>query len=174
MIVPGVLRVYKRRTANNALDFIDVVLEEMPFSVQRIQTGRSGEFFALAVQQRLRVYGIKFRPIKPGFAHLSGKIKRFQKTDKIEFYAAIDFSIQNFGLGFIAYRMAALQYRPKKERIQEWNYCLDMQIKKLQAFAQEVESCHMLDDFHCVSLPQPAIASITKAIFEIYKLQPRL
>lgn len=35
-----VLRVYPRRTANNTLDFLDCVLEEMPFPIQRIQTDR--------------------------------------------------------------------------------------------------------------------------------------
>lgn len=35
-----VLRLYSRRTAANTLDFIDCVIEEMPFPIQRIQTDR--------------------------------------------------------------------------------------------------------------------------------------
>ena len=41
-----VLRIYKRRTAINTLDFLECVVEEMPFPIQRIQTDRGLEFFA--------------------------------------------------------------------------------------------------------------------------------
>ena len=85
-----VLRLYKRRTASNTLDFIDCVIEEMPFPIQRIQTDRGLEFFAEDVQKRLKEYSIKFRPNKPGSPHLNGKVERSQKTDKTEFYATID------------------------------------------------------------------------------------
>ena len=85
-----VLRLYKRRTAANTLDFLDCVIEEMPFPIQRIQTDRGTEFFAMKVQQKLMEYGIKFRPNKPGSPHLNGKVERSQKTDKSEFYATVD------------------------------------------------------------------------------------
>lgn len=85
-----VLRIYKRRTAENTLDFIDAVTEEMPFPIQRIQTDRGREFFAVKVQEKLMELGIKFRPNKPGSPHLNGKVERSQKTDKAEFYATID------------------------------------------------------------------------------------
>lgn len=49
-----VLRVYARSTANNTLDFLDCVLEEMPFPIQCIQTDRGREFFAAIVQERLK------------------------------------------------------------------------------------------------------------------------
>ena len=45
-----VLRVYPRRTAAHTLDFLDCVIEEMPFPIQRIQTDRGREYFALKVQ----------------------------------------------------------------------------------------------------------------------------
>lgn len=82
-----VLRVYPRRTAKNTLEFLDAVIEEMGFPVQRVQTDRGSEFFAYKVQERLMDYGIKFRPIRPASPHLNGKVERSQKTDKIEFYA---------------------------------------------------------------------------------------
>lgn len=41
-----VLRLYKRRAAANTLDFIDCVVEETPFPIQRFQTDREREFFA--------------------------------------------------------------------------------------------------------------------------------
>ena len=65
-----VLSLYKRRTAENTLIFLDEVMDRMPFPIQRIQTDRGQEFFAYEVQQRLKEYGIKFRPIKPASPHL--------------------------------------------------------------------------------------------------------
>ena len=85
-----VLRIYKRRTAANTLDFIDCVIEEMPFPIQRIQTDRGREFFAEKVQKKLMQLGIKFRPNKPASPHLNGKVEHSQKTDKAEFYATVD------------------------------------------------------------------------------------
>ncbi len=91
-----VLRLYKQRTAANTLDFIDCVIEETPFPIQRIQTDRGSEFFALKVQRKLKEYCIKFRPNKPASPHLNGKVERSQKTDKTEFYPTVD--LQSNGL----------------------------------------------------------------------------
>lgn len=85
-----VLSLYKRRTADNTLLFLDEVMDRMPFPIQRIQTDRGQEFFAYEVQQRLKEYGIKFRPIKPASPHLNGKVERTQRTDLDEFYSGID------------------------------------------------------------------------------------
>jgi transposase InsO family protein len=85
-----VLGLYNKRSAPNTLLFIERLLEEMPFPIQRIQTDRGREFFAIEVQERLMSYGIKFRPIKPKSPHLNGKVERSQKTDLDEFYSAVD------------------------------------------------------------------------------------
>lgn len=87
-----VLGLYKRRTAANTLLFIERVIEEMPFPIQRIQTDRGFEFFAIKVQKYLLAQSIKFRPIKPGRPHLNGKVERSQKTDLSEFYSNVDLS----------------------------------------------------------------------------------
>lgn len=71
-----ILRLYFRRTAANTLDFIDCVIEEMPFPIQRFQTDRGREFFAVKVQERLKEYGIKLRPNKPTSPHLNDKVER--------------------------------------------------------------------------------------------------
>jgi hypothetical protein len=42
---------------------------------------REQGFFAYEVQERLMEYGIKFRPIKPAFPNLNGKVERSQRTD---------------------------------------------------------------------------------------------
>jgi transposase InsO family protein len=62
----------------------------MPFPIQRIQTDRGLEFFAEAVQRRLMMWGIKFRPTKPRSPHLNGKVERTQRADLEEFWATVD------------------------------------------------------------------------------------
>jgi transposase InsO family protein len=84
-----VLGVYPRRTAKHTVDFLERVIEEMPFAIQRIQTGRGGEFFAEKVQQWLMDHTIKFRPIPPRSPHLNGKVERSQQTDLQEFWARV-------------------------------------------------------------------------------------
>ena len=44
-----VMELYKCRGATNTLDFIDVMIEQFPFPVQRIQCDRGREFFAVKV-----------------------------------------------------------------------------------------------------------------------------
>ena len=55
-----VLGVYPRRNAKSTLSFLERVVKEMPFPIQRIQTDRGLEFFAEDVQRRLEL-AIKFR-----------------------------------------------------------------------------------------------------------------
>jgi transposase InsO family protein len=85
-----VLALFNRRTAANSLHFLEIVIEEFPFPIQRIQTDRGREFFAYCFQEKLMEYGIKFRPIKPASPHLNGKVERSQRTDIEEFYATAD------------------------------------------------------------------------------------
>lgn len=89
-----VLGVYSRATAANTLDFIDRVVEEMPFPIERVQTDRGREFFAVKVQEKLMAYGIKFRPNRPAAPHLNGKVERSQRTDKEEFYATVNLNLE--------------------------------------------------------------------------------
>ena len=81
---------YPRQTAANTLSFLEKVMEEMPFSIQRIQTGRRREFFAYKVQERLMDWAIKFRPIRPRAPHLNGKVERAQKTVLCEFFVNVN------------------------------------------------------------------------------------
>jgi len=90
-----VLAVFSRRTANNTLAFIDQVIEEMPFPIQRIQTDRGLEFFAEKVQLKMMEYHIKFRPNKPASPHLNGKVERSQRTDKEEFYSTVKLNLSS-------------------------------------------------------------------------------
>lgn len=85
-----VLGIYPRRTVKNTLAFLERVIDEMPFAIQRIQTDRGLEFFAEAVQRLLMDWGIKFRPTKPRSPHLNGKVERTQRADLEEFWSRID------------------------------------------------------------------------------------
>lgn len=85
-----VVAVFPRKSAASTLAFLDQVVEEMPFSIQRIQTDRGQEFFAYRVQEKLRDWRIKFRPIKPRSPHLNGKVERVQKTALEEFWPTVD------------------------------------------------------------------------------------
>ncbi len=89
-----VLDVYKRRTAANTFAFIDKVIEELPFPIQRVQTDRGTVFFAEKVQLKLMEHGIKFLPNKPGSPHLNGKVERSQRTDKEEFYSTVNLDLE--------------------------------------------------------------------------------
>ena len=80
-----VLGVYPRRSASSTVAFLDRVIEEMPFPIQRLQTDRGREFFAESVQRKLQANFIKFRPIPPRSPRLNGKVERSQLTDLIEF-----------------------------------------------------------------------------------------
>ena len=80
-----VVGVFPRKTAASTLTILEHVVEEMPFSIQRIQTDRGPEFFAYPVQDRLRQWSIKFRPIRPRAPHLNGKVERVQRTALEEF-----------------------------------------------------------------------------------------
>jgi transposase InsO family protein len=92
-----VLGLYPRRTATNTLAFLEQVLEEMPFPVQRIQTDRGQEFSAYKVQEQLQAWRIKFRPIRPRSPHLNGKVERAQRTALEEFWAWADLEAPSLG-----------------------------------------------------------------------------
>lgn len=86
-----VLGVYPRRTAKNTIHFLtERVVEEMHFPIQRLQTDLGKEFTAYSVQDLLKQYSIKYRPIRPASPHLNGKVERAQQTVLMEFFAVKD------------------------------------------------------------------------------------
>ena len=84
-----VLGVYPRRSAKYTMEFLERVIEEMPFAIQRVQTDRGTEFFAENVQRWLMDHCIKFRPTPPRSPHLNGKVERSQQTDLQEFWPRV-------------------------------------------------------------------------------------
>lgn len=93
-LVAGLAR---RASATATLTFLDQVLDEMPFAIQRIQTDRGTEFFAEEVQRRLMAEAIKFRPIPPRSPHLNGKVERAQRTVLEEFWSTVDARASDVG-----------------------------------------------------------------------------
>lgn len=85
-----VVGLFRSRSAKSTLAFLDQLVEEMPVSIQRIQTDRGQEFFAYKVQDKLQSWSIKFRPIRPRSPHLNGKVERVQKTALEEFWPTVD------------------------------------------------------------------------------------
>ena len=159
-----ILRLYSRRTAANTLAFLDCVIDEMPFPIQRIQTDRGREFFAVKVQGKLKDYCIKFRPNKPGLPHMNGKVERSQKTDKTEFYSTVNLGGDNLNDLLAEWQHyynwerphsahhgkppigryfdlasetpfsdeAYEVYNPVSERIQDPNYKVDLELRRLK------------------------------------------
>jgi hypothetical protein len=66
--------------AATTLAFVDKLLEEVPFAIQRLQTDRGTEFFAGVVPRRLSVEAIRFRPIRPRSPHLNDNVERARKS----------------------------------------------------------------------------------------------
>ena len=93
-LVAGLAR---RPSAAAALAFLEQVLDEVPFAIQRVQTDRGAEFFAEEVQRRLMAEAIKFRPIPPRSPHLNGKVERAQRTVLEEFWATVDAQAPDIG-----------------------------------------------------------------------------
>ncbi|HWR59157.1 MAG TPA: IS481 family transposase [Thermodesulfovibrionales bacterium] len=86
-----VLGLYPRRTAKNTIHFLtERVLEEMHFPIQRLQSDNGKEFTAYSIQDLLRDYSIKYRPIRPASPYLNGKVERAQQTVLCEFFAVRD------------------------------------------------------------------------------------
>ncbi|RAH95922.1 hypothetical protein DLJ53_33775 [Acuticoccus sediminis] len=85
-----VIGLFRNRSAKSTLTFLDQLVEEMPVSIQRIQTDHGQELFADAVQERLRSWSIRFRPIRPRSPHLNGKVERVQRTALEEFWPTVD------------------------------------------------------------------------------------
>lgn len=84
-----VLGVYGRATAVTAKDFLDAVMERMPYRVRAIQVDGGSEFMA-EFEQACREQGLKLFVLPPRSPKLNGKVERAQRTHKEEFYQTLD------------------------------------------------------------------------------------
>ncbi|MBN2415432.1 IS481 family transposase [bacterium] len=139
-----VLGLFSRRTAANTLLFLDKLMEEMPFPIQRIQTDRGTEFTAYCVRDRLFEWGIKYRPIKPASPHLNGKVERAQQTVLNEFYPTVDMDSDNL-----------------LQQLEEWQFYYNWQrvhgstgTTPLDLYCQKMEITPNLDDTLDMFIPE--------------------
>ncbi|MDH6123077.1 transposase InsO family protein [Kitasatospora sp. GAS204A] len=80
-----VLRIYPRCDQKTAVQFLDYVLERLPFRIEVIQTDNGAEFQS-AFHWHVLDKGIAHTYIKPASPHLNGKVERSHRIDAEEFY----------------------------------------------------------------------------------------
>lgn len=85
------LKVYQRHNHQNAIDFIDYVIEKFPFRIHTIRTERGHEFQA-QFHWHVEDKGIRHVYIKPRTPRLNGKVERSHRTDKDEFYQLLTYT----------------------------------------------------------------------------------
>ena len=84
-----VLRIYERLNQKTAIQFLDYVLEKLPFRVERIQTDNGAEFQS-AFHYHVLDRGIGHVYIRPATPRLNGKVERSHRIDADEFYRMLD------------------------------------------------------------------------------------
>ncbi len=80
-----VLRIYPRNNEKTAIQFIDYVLEKLPFGVECVQTDNGAEFQG-AFHWHVLDRGIGHVYIQPRTPRLNGKVERSHRIDDEEFY----------------------------------------------------------------------------------------
>jgi transposase InsO family protein len=84
-----VLRIYPKLNQQTAIQFLDYVLERLPFRVEVIQTDNGVEFGSSFHWQVLDK-GIGHVYIKPRTPRLNGKVERSHRIDAEEFYRLLE------------------------------------------------------------------------------------
>jgi transposase InsO family protein len=85
------LKIYTRHNQQNAIDFIDYIIEKFPFRIHTVRTDRGHEFqaqFHWYVEDK----GIRHAYNKPHSPQLNGKVERSHRTDQEEFYQLLSYS----------------------------------------------------------------------------------
>ena len=84
------LKIYRRHTQENAIQFIDRVIAKFPFRIHTVRTDNGHEFQA-EFHWHLADLGIRHVHITPRTPRLNGKVERSHGTDKIEFYQLLEY-----------------------------------------------------------------------------------
>lgn len=84
-----VLRIYDRNNQKTAIQFLDYVLEKLPFRVEAIQTDNGAEFQG-AFHWHVLDRGVGHLYIRPNTPRLNGKVERSHRIDAEEFYRLLD------------------------------------------------------------------------------------
>ena len=84
-----VLRAYPRCDQKTAIQFLDYLLERLPFKVEVIQTDNGAEFQG-SFHWHLLDRGIGHFYIRPATPRLNGKVERSHRIDEEEFYRLLE------------------------------------------------------------------------------------
>jgi transposase InsO family protein len=84
------LKIYPRHTQENAIDFINYVVDKFPFRIKVIRTDNGHEFQA-KFNWHVQDLGMEHVYIKPRTPRLNGKVERSHLTDRLEFYQLLDY-----------------------------------------------------------------------------------
>jgi transposase InsO family protein len=84
------LKVYKKHTQANAIDFADHIIDKFPFRIREIRTDNCHEFRA-KFHWHVEDLGIRHAYIKRGAPQLNGKVERSHRSDQQEFYQLLSY-----------------------------------------------------------------------------------
>ena len=84
------LKVYKKHTQANAIDFVDHIIDKFPFRIREIRTDNGHEFQA-KFHWHVEDLGIRHAYIKRGTPQLNGKVERSHRSDSQEFYQLLSY-----------------------------------------------------------------------------------
>ena len=84
------LKIYPWHAQENAIRFVNYVIENFPVRLHTIRTDNGHEFQA-KFHWHLKDLGINHFYIRPATPRLNGKVERSHLTDKLEFYQLIDY-----------------------------------------------------------------------------------
>jgi transposase InsO family protein len=85
------LKIFPRHNQQNAIKFIDYVIEKFPFRIHTIRTDRGHEFQA-QFHWHVEDKGMRHVYIKPRSPQLNGKVERSHRTDGEEFYQLLTYT----------------------------------------------------------------------------------
>ncbi len=84
------LKVYKKHTQANAIDFVDHIIDKFPFRIREVRTDNGHEFQA-KFHWHVEDLGIRHAYIKRGTPQLNGKVERSHRSDQQEFYQLLSY-----------------------------------------------------------------------------------
>jgi transposase InsO family protein len=84
-----VLKIYSRLNQRTAIEFVDYVLEKLPFRVELLQTDNGAEF-GTSFHWHVLDKGVRHIYIKPATPRLNGKVERSHRIDADEFYRMLE------------------------------------------------------------------------------------
>ncbi len=85
------IKIYRRHNQENAINFVDHIIDKFPFRINTVRTDNGHEFQAL-FHWYCNDRGIHHVYIKPRTPRLNGKVERSHGTDDLEFYQLLDYT----------------------------------------------------------------------------------